>query len=218
MSAFQFSILPLLDKFDTELLKNYKDIGVNEIHYDVIDNDFYKGRGYNGEWIDEINEIGLKINVHIMAQNVGDIFKKIAKKKVASISFQVEPFSTVQVLTNLKKISQIASSVGIAVEFETPIEKLEKIIFEKINFITFMSVKPGRGGQKFDELSINNLQKIKKIIFERKKNIFIHLDGGVNKLVVEKTKTLVDSYVSGNYFFKLTQTEKKDFLHLIERA
>jgi ribulose-phosphate 3-epimerase len=66
-----------------------------------------------------------------------------------------------------------------------------------------MSVEPGFGGQKFMPEVLDKLRKIKKIINEKKLNIDIEIDGGINfnnsKQVKEAGANIL---VSGSTIFK----------------
>ena len=64
-----------------------------------------------------------------------------------------------------------------------------------------MSVKPGRGGQKFIPTTVDKIAKLKKIIQENKLNILIEVDGGINDQTIKDVKN-IDIAVAGSYIIK----------------
>ena len=79
-----------------------------------------------------------------------------------------------------------------------------------------MSVEPGFGGQKFMPEVISKLKDIKKIISEKKINIDIEIDGGINfencKLAKEAGANVL---VSGSTIFKENSGNLKKNISLL---
>lgn len=70
-----------------------------------------------------------------------------------------------------------------------------------------MSVEPGKGGQPFIESVMKNIEYVNDFKNKYNKNLIMQLDGGVNVDVINKTKGLIDNYVSGSFLMK--QENKK---------
>jgi ribulose-phosphate 3-epimerase len=86
-------------------------------------------------------------------------------------------------------------------------------LLKACDYVSVMSVVPGKGGQSFMPEVMDNLKKVKKIKTELNPRLIIQLDGGVNFDVMRLTKEFVDHYVIGSFLMK--QTNKKvvfDFL------
>ena len=65
-----------------------------------------------------------------------------------------------------------------------------------------MSVEPGRGGQKFIDLTLNKIVGLKNKINEEKVNVLISVDGGVNDVTgPDCVKVGADVLVVGQYLF-----------------
>ena len=79
-----------------------------------------------------------------------------------------------------------------------------------------MSVEPGFGGQKFMPEVIGKLKDIKKIISEKKLNVDLEIDGGINfencKLVKEAGANIL---VSGSTIFKENNGNLKKNISLL---
>ena len=70
-------------------------------------------------------------------------------------------------------------------------------IFKDIYKILIMTVKPGCGGQKFDQSQLAKIDPIRKHLPQIK----IEIDGGIKFNMLDQIKN-VDSFVIGTDFFK----------------
>ena len=79
-----------------------------------------------------------------------------------------------------------------------------------------MSVEPGFGGQKFMPEILPKLNEIKKIIVEKKLNVEIEVDGGIN---FQNSKSVKESganvLVSGSTIFKENSGDLKKNIELL---
>ena len=79
-----------------------------------------------------------------------------------------------------------------------------------------MSVEPGFGGQKFMPEVLDKVKKLKKIITEKKLNVDIEIDGGIN---FDNSKTVkeagVNILVSGSTIFKENNGDLKKNIELL---
>ena len=79
-----------------------------------------------------------------------------------------------------------------------------------------MSVEPGFGGQKFMPEVVSKLRDLKKIVEEKKLNIDIEIDGGIN---FENSKIAKDAganvLVSGSTIFKENKGDLKKNIKLL---
>jgi ribulose-phosphate 3-epimerase len=73
-----------------------------------------------------------------------------------------------------------------------------------------MSINPGFGGQKFEEMTYNKIKKLRSMIKAQKLNTHIEIDGGVND---KNARKLIDSgadvLVAGSYVFKSENPSQK---------
>ena len=79
-----------------------------------------------------------------------------------------------------------------------------------------MSVEPGFGGQEFMPEVVGKLKEIKKIISEKKLNVDLEIDGGINfencKLAKEAGANIL---VSGSTIFKENNGDLKKNISLL---
>lgn len=80
-----------------------------------------------------------------------------------------------------------------------------------VDYVTLMSVEPGAGGQAFNPLVYRNIAKLIK--FNPK--LEIEIDGGINLEKAIELKGLVSGFVSGSYFYQLSDQSKLEMLEKI---
>jgi ribulose-phosphate 3-epimerase len=68
----------------------------------------------------------------------------------------------------------------VALNPHTPVALLEDIITD-LDMVLIMSVNPGFGGQRFIENTYKKLKDIKELSTRKNPNLFIEVDGGVDK-------------------------------------
>ena len=174
-----------------ELEKN-----TDQIHFDIMDGIFTE----NKTKIKEIN-IEKDVDIHLMVLDIKSYVDKVLKYNPKYITFHLE--ATNNVIDNINYIKEKNIKVGLAVNPETDIEKVYKYL-DKIDLVLLMSVTPGKGGQKFIDIT----EKLNKLYNYRKENnlsFIIEVDGGINNETIKKVEK-ADIVVCGSYI-----TDSKDY-------
>ncbi|AFP81503.1 ribulose-phosphate 3-epimerase [Mycoplasmoides gallisepticum NC08_2008.031-4-3P] len=211
MSDLLFSILPMLNDYDQNKLASYKQLGLNKIHYDVMD-EFVNNKAFDERYVDNLKDLGYQINVHLMVNKVANHILVYAKTRCNQISFHVEPLANNKQLINkyLAYIKTNNKKAGLAFKFNTDVnDYLDHI--KLVDYVTLMSVEPGDGGQAFNPLVYRNIAKLIK--FNPK--LEIEIDGGINLEKAIELKGLVSGFVSGSYFYQLSDQSKIEMLEKI---
>ena len=69
--------------------------------------------------------------------------------------------------------------------------------------VLLMSINPGFGGQKFEDITYNRIKKLRKMIDEQGLNTRIEIDGGVtDKNIKQLVAAGADAFVAGSHVFK----------------
>ena len=125
------------------------------------------------------------------------------------------PEATKDTLNTINLIRKQKKKVGISLKPKSKISLIEKFI-DKIDLVLIMSVEPGFGGQKFMPEVIDKIKDIKKIISERKLNVDVEIDGGIN---FENSKIAKDAganiLVSGSTIFGENNGDLKKNINLL---
>ena len=92
--------------------------------------------------------------------------------------------------------------VGIAINPETKVSHIVPFL-NHIDEVLVMSVKPGKGGQKFMENVLYKVETLKELREENGYHYIINIDGGINADTISLARDAgVDMVVSGSYVCK----------------
>lgn len=192
MKEVSGSFLSNNDKFYEINRLNNSD--VDYIHFDVMDGKFVSNKNITVSELPKlIDAAKKKIDIHFMVNDPGKYIDKICFYNIDYITIHYE-------IKNLEdyidKIKDYGFKVGISVKPETDIEKIYYLL-DKINLVLIMSVEPGKSGQKFINVS-DKINKLKQEIINRKLNVKISVDGGINDEVLDYVKDC-DILVSSSF-------------------
>lgn len=210
--VLSFSVLPLLDNFDLTYLKHLKSLGLNNVHYDVMD-EFTGTRGFGPEHIRDLKNIGFNVNVHLMVKNIATTLLQFKNEPCDGISFHIEPLQSIQEgLEYIQFIKNLNKKAGIAIKMDTNLNEYLPLI-QAVDYVTLMSVVPGKGGQAFDSYVFKNIVDLLTLCemadIECPK---IEFDGGITRNEMKKLWEFGSVFVSGSWFHKLTDIKKKILL------
>lgn len=145
----------------------------------------------------------VKIEAHLMVNNPELILENWLKNPlVQRVLVHLEATLKMERIISLAR--EYDKELGIVINLETPIEKLEPY-FNRVNFFQILAVTPGLAGQKFDS---RVLEKIKSLKLS-KNDVIIEVDGGITP---ENAKFLKDAgadiLASATYIFNSANTKE----------
>ena len=185
------SILSSKDRL--KCIKNLNSTTTDYIHIDIMDGIFVPNYQLP---IDEVNNLGSfsekPLDIHLMVNNPNSYIQKLNIKNIKAITIHLEINENINKIINL--IKSKGYEVGIAIKPDTNLSLIDKYI-NKIDKIIIMSVEPGFGGQKFIDNSVERIKTIRN----KRKNIIIEVDGGINEETIKKIDNIADIAVVGSY-------------------
>jgi ribulose-phosphate 3-epimerase len=148
----------------------------------------------------------LVFDVHLMINNPDKQIKNFAEAGADIITVHAE--SSIHLDRTIKLIKSFGIKAGISLVPSTHESVLDYII-DQIDLILVMTVNPGFGGQNFIPSQLDKISRIKKILIEKKLNIDLEVDGGIN---LETYRSVINAgantLVSGSYIFKSNDYSK----------
>jgi len=196
-------------------IQNLEKAKADLIHIDVMDGHFVPNITIGPEVINKLRKYtSLPFDVHLMISPVHNFIKNFADAGADIIT--IHPEATNDLENSIKKIKSYNKKVGISLNPETPLDKLNNVL-DKIDLVLIMSVNPGFGGQKFIENTLNKIKKLRLKIDQLKLKVEIEVDGGIN---FENSKSIIkagaDILVSGTTIFKSNEGNIKKNIEILK--
>ena len=196
-------------------IQNLEKAKADLIHIDVMDGHFVPNITIGPEVINKLRKYtSLPFDVHLMISPVHNFIKNFADAGADIIT--IHPEATNDLESSIKKIKSYNKKVGISLNPETPLDKLNNVL-DKIDLVLIMSVNPGFGGQKFIENTLNKIKKLRLKIDQLKLKVEIEVDGGIN---FENSKSIIkagaDILVSGTTIFKSNEGNNKKNIEILK--
>ena len=170
-------------------------------HLDVMDGLFVPNISFGMPVVSSIRKMTKKpLDVHLMIIEPERYIDKFIEIGSDILTVHIE--ATLEMDEILDKMKDSSIKSGIAINPDTPINKLEDYI-NKVDLVCLMGVHAGFGGQKFIEKTFDRLIELKSLIDSRDSSAVVEIDGGVDNTNSKKLKSLgADILVAGSYIFK----------------
>ena len=181
---------------------------LNMFHLDVGDGKFINRKLDVSQKIKYIKKISNKniVYMHLMVKNLNQakIFNKYiqhyCKLGADYIGLHRQSFKNLKSLeVVMSKIINLQKKPGLVIEINEELDEdiLEIILKYKIEWLVFMGVPVGYGGQLFNKSIIPNILKSQEFISKHNLKIKIEVDGGLTQAVLKLLKNYNINNFSG---------------------
>ena len=154
-----------------ELLRRIRDSHkFSRAQIDFIDGEFADNLTIKPSECDLIPYLPVKFDAHLM----------VVEKNIVEWSKLAEKMGFDRLIAQMESISSPEDYSELALDVHSPVRAIEQYL-AKINYVVVMTIEPGFGGQKFDELALDKIRRLGQIRQIKRYNYKICVDGGVEK-------------------------------------
>lgn len=146
------------------------------VHVDFMDGKFVPQKGIE---VDDVPSLERKMEAHLMVEKPQQWIDTLAEKGFKRVIYHIETQTPEEANTLSERIQEAGMTPVVAINPNTPIEKLFSV---KTKHVLFMGVIPGKEGQTFDT---NVLQSIRRLR-EHTPGLTYQVDGGVDPSIARK--------------------------------
>jgi ribulose-phosphate 3-epimerase len=170
------------------------------VHVDVMDNHFVPNLTIGLPVLESLAQSSdLPIDAHLMIDDPDRWAPAYAEAGAASVTFHVEAArAPVRLARDLRAKGARAA---MALKPATPIEPYADLLGE-LDSVLVMTVEPGFGGQKFLDLCLPKIRRVRDMISAAGLDIWLQVDGGVSLETIERcAEAGADVFVAGSAVF-----------------
>ena len=150
--------------------------GVPALHLDVRDGHFVPNLTYGMPLIASLRELtALPLDVHLMISDPERYLDAFHAAGADLITIHIE--AVPEPTEVLEKIHQLGMAAGLAINPETSVSSIEHYL-DSCDIVLVMSVRPGFGGQTFQEIALSKLRRLRQIGPE---SLLLGVDGGIKQ-------------------------------------
>jgi ribulose-phosphate 3-epimerase len=181
-------------------IKRLESAGATILHLDVMDGHFVPNISFGPNIIKAINSTTeMILDTHLMIENPDQYLEQFKDAGADILTVHVEACK--HLYRTITKIKELGMYAGVSINPATSLFEIEEIL-PIVDLILVMSVNPGFGGQKFIHSSVQKINKLSKMIAEKKLTTIIEVDGGIDLQTVKLVKDAGAQYlVAGNAIF-----------------
>ncbi len=162
------------------------------MHFDIMDGKFTQGKTDNN-LIESAYNFKKPVDIHLMVLDVKKYALMVEKLNPSFITFHYEVGNTNELIDYIHNLN---IKVGIAINPDTDIDNIYPYL-DKVDLVLVMSVCPGKGGQKFIDIT-DKINKLMQYREDNNLNFVIEVDGGINDDTIRLVKN-VDIVVAGSF-------------------
>ncbi len=187
--------------------------GARLLHLDVMDGHFVPNISIGIPVVEAVRRVTeLPLDVHLMISEPGRYLNAFREAGADLITVHVETLPEPR--ETLAEIRSLGAAAGISLNPPTPVADVQDYL-EYCDLVLVMSVMPGFGGQEFDPVAIDKLQRLRDLAGP---DVLLSVDGGIDHDTVGPcAQAGADLLVAGSAVFS-TNDYRRTIEELTSRA
>lgn len=146
------------------------------VQVDILDNVFANNLTIDPSQLADI-ETNLFIDYHLMVKEPIDWVDRCIDGQADRIIGQIEMMWSQKLF--IEEVKERGLGVGLALDIDTPVEKLDPAVLYAVDVVLVMSVKAGFGGQEFSPNALGKIKELDHIRARDELSFTICDDGGM---------------------------------------
>lgn len=153
-------------------------------HVDVMDNHFVPNLTFGPPVVERIRAVSpIPLDAHLMIADPDRWAPVYADLGCASVTFHLEAAAAPVRLA--RELRALGARASVAVKPATPVEPLLDLLPE-FDQVLVMTVEPGFGGQKFLDVCLPKITRLRRAISAEGLDVALQVDGGVSEATVDR--------------------------------
>ena len=150
--------------------------GVAALHLDVMDGHFVPNLSFGMPIVEAVRRVtDLPLDVHLMIAEPARVRRAVPRGGCRLMTIHVEAVADPRPV--LDRIRALGAVAGLAINPPTPLSAIEASL-PHCDLVLVMSVMPGFGGQKFDDVALDKLRALEA---RPDGDALLEVDGGVTR-------------------------------------
>ena len=181
-------------QFDRELAKI---ADADMAHVDVMDNHFVPNLTFGPPVVERIKAVSpIPLDMHLMISEADRHAPVYAEMGCASVTFHLE--ASAAPVRTARELRRLGAKASVAVKPATPVEPLIGLLGE-FDQVLIMTVEPGFGGQKFLDVCLPKVRRIREAISAANLELTVQVDGGISEDTIGRAAEAgADVFVAGS--------------------